>query len=176
MFSISCEQFQLATDPEAPDGVTIVMVQNYTAVPVADPRSPTPQRLPIATCSVVIVLNEAQRAELHAMTAPREVVADGEPRPESGVVDSRCGRLQSHPSHVYEAGGAMPYWCDGQPPFMGMTGGYSDSGEVQIPDVTAAPAYEQVAGQEAERCGQTYEHAPHGWGIPARYCDGGPSE
>lgn len=129
MFTISCEQYLLDREEEAPDGVTIVYVDNFSPIPVSDPRLPGGKgMLQIGTMRVQIVMSEAERAQMHELTAPRVAVqaTDGDPRPD-GAEFVRCGRLQEHPSHVWlQAGGEAGddpervedlAWCDGRPQF-----------------------------------------------------------
>lgn len=142
MFTISCEQFLLAKDDDAPEGVTMIYVQNFTPVPVGRPDG-QPGMLQIGTMAVALVLDEEKRQQLHELTAPPGVGSEvvGDPRPE-GAAWHRCGRLQEHPSHVWlqgngEANGDPErvedlVWCDGRPPF-------ASDGFDRSPDATVAP-------------------------------------
>lgn len=131
MFTISCEQYLLDREEAAPNGVTIVYVNNFTPIPVQDPRVPGGKALmQIGTMRVQIVMSEAERARMHELTAPRGSVdgdlVEGDAQPD-GAVLQRCGRIQPHPSHVWlQPSGEEPesaehvedlVWCDGRPPF-----------------------------------------------------------
>lgn len=120
MFAIHCKSFLLAQDPNVPEGVTMIYVQNFTPIgPVAGGQG-QPVMLQVGTAAISIELNEEQRAQLHAMTAPPEPVEEaetwaGEPHPE-GLPEGRCGRVKRHASHTWSTGPAS-VWCDGLEPW-----------------------------------------------------------
>lgn len=127
MYTIRCEQFKLEREEQAPPERTVIYVLNFTPVPVAGPAGQGAV-LQIGTMMVELVLDEAERERLHALTAPVDTAESlallGEERPD-GAALARCGRLQPHPSHIWlQPGGENGddlermqdlVWCDGQP-------------------------------------------------------------